>query len=35
MGWVGFGFGQQMAGSLMFVLWLNNEEAVVSSRFAT
>lgn len=34
-GWVGFGFGQQMAGSLIFVLWLNDDQVVVSSRFAT
>ena len=35
LGWMSFGFGQQMRGSLMFVLWLNNEQVVVSSRLGT
>ena len=35
LGWVGFGFGTQMVGSLMFVLWPNNGEVVISPRLAS
>jgi len=34
-GWVGFGFGQQMAGSLVFVVWEDNSNVVVSPRYAS
>lgn len=34
LGWVGFGFGQQMTGSLLFVLWSDGSDVVVSSRYA-
>ena len=32
LGWVGFGFGQQMSGSLVFVMWPDNTDIVVSPR---
>jgi hypothetical protein len=35
LGWVAFGFGQQMSGSLIFVMWENNGQLVVSSRYGT
>ena len=34
LGWVGFGFGEQMPGSLVFVLWPDNTNVVVSPRYA-
>jgi cellobiose dehydrogenase (acceptor) len=34
LGWVGMGFGQQMVGSLVFVMWPNNNNVVVSPRYA-
>jgi cellobiose dehydrogenase (acceptor) len=35
LGWVAFGFGEEMSGSLMFVLWADNTNIVVSSRYGT
>ena len=35
LGWVAFGFGTGMSGSLIFVLWPNNNNVVVSSRLGT
>ena len=34
LGWVGFGFGEQMTGSLIFVMWPDNTDVVVSPRYA-
>jgi hypothetical protein len=34
LGWVGFGFGEQMPGSLVFVMWPDNSNVVVSPRYA-
>jgi len=34
LGWVAFGFGQQMTGSLVFVLWPDETNVVVSPRVA-
>ena len=35
LGWVAFGFGQQMTGSLMFVMWPYNNQVIISSRLGT
>ena len=35
LGWVGFGFGRQMPGSLVFVIWPDESGVVVSPRYAT
>jgi len=35
LGWVGFGFGEQMAGSLVFVMWPDDTNVVVSPRYAS
>lgn len=35
LGWVGFGFGEQMIGSLVFVLWPDDSKVVISSRYAS
>jgi Cytochrome domain of cellobiose dehydrogenase len=35
LGWVGFGFGEQMTGSLVFPMWPNGDEVVVSARYAS
>jgi len=35
LGWVGFGFGSQMLGSLLFVMWQDNNNLVISPRLAT
>ena len=35
LGWVGFGFGQQMTGSLVFVMWPDEDKVVVSPRYAS
>jgi Cytochrome domain of cellobiose dehydrogenase len=34
LGWVGFGFGRQMIGSLVFTMWPHNNQVIVSSRYA-
>ena len=33
--WFAIGFGSQMRGSLMLVVWPNNDKVVVSTRLAT
>jgi len=35
LGWVGFGFGEQMVGSLSFVMWPDETNVVVSSRYGS
>ena len=35
MGWVGFGFGESMSSALVFVMWEDNSNVVVSPRYAS
>ena len=35
LGWVSFGFGESMSGALCFVLWPDNSNVLVSSRYAS
>jgi Cytochrome domain of cellobiose dehydrogenase len=35
LGWVGFGFGEQMTGSLVFPMWADDTNVVVSPRYAS
>ena len=34
LGWVGFGFGENMIGSLSFVMWRDKNDVVTSCRYA-
>lgn len=35
LGWVGFGFGETMSSALVFVMWEDNSNVVVSPRYAS